>query len=202
MSLSKLLSTKIILASKSPRRKQLLEQMGFNVQIETIDVEENFPNDLDIDEVAEYLAIKKCEGYNKVIEDNTILVTSDTIVVIDNIILGKPQNAEQAKDYLRMLSSNTHKVITACCLKTSKQIKHFSQQSIVKFKQLSEDEIEYYVNKFAPFDKAGAYGIQEWIGTIGIEFIQGDYYNIVGFPCNKFFETVKEITASTNNPQT
>ena len=193
MSLSKLLSTKIILASKSPRRKQLLEQMGFNVQIETVDVEENFPNNLDIDEVAEYLAIKKCEGYSKVIEDNTILVTSDTIVVIDNIILGKPQNAEQAKDYLRMLSSKIHKVITACCLKTNKQIKHFSQQSIVKFKQLSEGEIEYYVNKFKPFDKAGAYGIQEWIGTIGIESIQGDYYNVVGFPCNKFFEVAKEI---------
>jgi septum formation protein len=193
MNLSDLLSTNIILASKSPRRKQLLEQMGFNVKVESIDIQETFPESVEIDDVAEYLAIKKSENYTKSIEDNTILVTSDTIVVVENTILGKPQNYEQAKEYLTLLSSKTHKVITGCCLRTKEKIKHFSQKSIVKFKALTEDEINYYIENFKPYDKAGAYGIQEWIGTIGIESIQGDYYNIVGFPCSKFFESVQEI---------
>jgi septum formation protein len=193
MNLSDLLSTNIILASKSPRRKQLLEQMGFNVKVEPIDIQETFPERVEIDDVAEYLAIKKSENYTKSIEDNTILVTSDTIVVVENTILGKPQNYEQAKEYLTLLSSKTHKVITGCCLRTKEKIKHFSQKSIVKFKALTEDEINYYIENFKPYDKAGAYGIQEWIGTIGIESIQGDYYNIVGFPCSKFFESVQEI---------
>lgn len=193
MHLSNLLSTDIILASKSPRRKQLLEQMGFKVRVESIDVEETFPENIEIDDVAEYLAIKKSESYTKSIEDNTILVTSDTIVVVENTILGKPQNYEQAKEYLTLLSSKTHKVITGCCLRTKEKIKHFSQKSIVKFKVLTEDEINYYIENFKPYDKAGAYGIQEWIGTIGIESIEGDYYNIVGFPCSKFFESVQEI---------
>jgi len=193
MHLSNLLSTNIILASKSPRRKQLLEQMGFKVRVESIDVEETFPENIEIDYVAEYLAIKKSESYTKSIEENTILVTSDTIVVVENTILGKPQNYEQAKEYLTLLSSKTHKVITGCCLRTKEKIKHFSQKSIVKFKALTEDEINYYIENFKPYDKAGAYGIQEWIGTIGIESIQGDYYNIVGFPCSKFFESVQEI---------
>ena len=193
MHLSNLLSTNIILASKSPRRKQLLEQMGFKVRVESIDVEETFPENIEIDYVAEYLAIKKSESYTKSIEENTILVTSDTIVVVENTILGKPQNYEQAKEYLTLLSSKTHKVITGCCLRTKEKIKHFSQKSIVKFKALTEDEINYYIENFKPYDKAGAYGIQEWIGTIGIESIEGDYYNIVGFPCSKFFESVQEI---------
>ena len=193
MNLSDLLSTKIILASKSPRRKQLLEQMGFEVAVEPIDIEESFPDNIEIDDVAEYLAVKKSESYNGIIVDNSILVTSDTIVVVDNLILGKPQNEDEAKEYLKLLSSKTHKVITGCCLKTNKKIKHFSQTSFVKFKHLSEEEIEYYIRLFKPFDKAGAYGIQEWIGIIGIEYLQGDYYNVVGFPCNKFFEIVKEI---------
>lgn len=193
MHLSNLLSTNIILASKSPRRKQLLEQMGFKVRVESIDVEETFPENIEIDYVAEYLAIKKSESYTKSIEDNTILVTSDTIVVVENTILGKPQNYEQAKEYLTLLSSKTHKVITGCCLRTKEKNKHFSQKSIVKFKALTEDEINYYIENFKPYDKAGAYGIQEWIGTIGIESIEGDYYNIVGFPCSKFFESVQEI---------
>ena len=194
MSLSNLLSTKIVLASKSPRRKQLLEQMGFEVIVDAIDIEELFPEDLDIECVAEYLAIKKSENYIKEIEDNSILVTADTIVVVDGVILGKPKNEQEAKDFLRLLSYKSHKVITGCCLRNNKNIsRHFSQETIVKFKELKEEEIDYYVNKFKPFDKAGAYGIQEWIGTVGIEDIQGDYYNVVGFPCNQFFKLAKEI---------
>ena len=170
MSLSDLLSTKIILASKSPRRKQLLEQMGFEVVVDSVDIEETFPPNLDVEDVAEYLAIKKSKNYKKDVAEKSILVTSDTVVVVDNIILGKPKNVQEAKEFLRLLSSKTHKVITGCCLKThNNKIKYFS-------------------------DKAGAYGIQEWIGAIGIENIQGDYYNVVGFPCYKFFELAKEIT--------
>lgn len=195
MSLSDLLSTKIILASKSPRRKQLLEQMGFEVVVDSVDIEETFPPNLDIEDVAEYLAIKKSKNYKKDVAEKSILVTSDTIVVVDNIILGKPKNVQEAKEFLRLLSSKTHKVITGCCLKThNNKIKYFSEQTVVKFKELTEEEIDFYVNKYKPFDKAGAYGIQEWIGAIGIENIQGDYYNVVGFPCYKFFELAKEIT--------
>lgn len=194
MDLSKLLSTKIILASKSPRRKQLIQQMGFtNVVIEPIDVEESFPKNIEISKVAEYLAVKKSEHYTNPIGENTLLVTSDTVVIVDDVILGKPKDETQAKEFLRLLSNKTHRVITACCLKTNKNITHFSQESIVKFKALSEEEIDFYVSKYLPFDKAGAYGIQEWIGTIGIESIQGDYYNIVGFPCSKFFDFAKQI---------
>lgn len=195
MSLSDLLSTKIILASKSPRRKQLLEQMGFEVVVDSVDIEETFPLNLDVEDVAEYLAIKKSKNYKKDVAEKSILVTSDTVVVVDNIILGKPKNVQEAKEFLRLLSSKTHKVITGCCLKThNNKIKYFSEQTVVKFKELTEEEIDFYVNKYKPFDKAGAYGIQEWIGAIGIENIQGDYYNVVGFPCYKFFELAKEIT--------
>lgn len=195
MSLSDLLSTKIILASKSPRRKQLLEQMGFEVVVDSVDIEETFPPNLDVEDVAEYLAIKKSKNYKKDVAEKSILVTSDTVVVVDNIILGKPKNVQEAKEFLRLLSSKTHKVITGCCLKThNNKIKYFSEQTVVKFKELTEEEIDFYVSKYKPFDKAGAYGIQEWIGAIGIENIQGDYYNVVGFPCYKFFELAKEIT--------
>lgn len=195
MSLSDLLSTKIILASKSPRRKQLLEQMGFEVVVDSVDIEETFPPNLDVEDVAEYLAIKKSKNYKKDVAEKSILVTSDTVVVVDNIILGKPKNVQEAKEFLRLLSSKTHKVITGCCLKThNNKIKYFSEQTVVKFKELTEEEIDFYVNKYKPFDKAGAYGIQEWIGAIGIENIQGDYYNVVGFSCYKFFELAKEIT--------
>lgn len=195
MSLSDLLSTKIILASKSPRRKQLLEQMGFEVVVDSVDIEETFPPNLDVEDVAEYLAIKKSKNYKKDVAEKSILVTSDTVVVVDNIILGKPKNVQEAKEFLRLLSSRTHKVITGCCLKThNNKIKYFSEQTVVKFKELTEEEIDFYVNKYKPFDKAGAYGIQEWVGAIGIENIQGDYYNVVGFPCYKFFELAKEIT--------
>lgn len=194
MSLSDLLSTKIILASKSPRRKQLLEQMGFEVVVDSVDIEETFPPNLDVEDVAEYLAIKKSKNYKKDVAEKSILVTSDTVVVVDNIILGKPKNVQEAKEFLRLLSSKTHKVITGCCLKThNNKIKYFSEQTVVKFKELTEEEIDFYVNKYKPFDKAGAYGIQEWIGAIGIENIQGDYYNVVGFPCNRFFKLAKEI---------
>lgn len=195
MSLSDLLSTKIILASKSPRRKQLLEQMGFEVVVDSVDIEETFPPNLDVEDVAEYLAIKKSKNYKKDVAEKSILVTSDTVVVVDNMILGKPKNVQEAKEFLRLLSSRTHEVITGCCLKThNNKIKYFSEQTVVKFKELTEEEIDFYVNKYKPFDKAGAYGIQEWIGAIGIENIQGDYYNVVGFPCYKFFELAKEIT--------
>lgn len=195
MSLSDLLSTKIILASKSPRRKQLLEQMGFEVVVDSVDIEETFPPNLDVEDVAEYLAIKKSKNYKKDVAEKSILVTSDTVVVVDNIILGKPKNVQEAKEFLRLLSSRTHKVTTGCCLKThNNKIKYFSEQTVVKFKELTKEEIDFYVNKYKPFDKAGAYGIQEWIGAIGIENIQGDYYNVVGFPCYKFFELAKEIT--------
>ena len=194
MSLSDLLSTKIILASKSPRRKQLLEQMGFEVVVDSVDIEETFPPNLDVEDVAEYLAIKKSKNYKKDVAEKSILVTSDTVVVVDNIILGKPKNVQEAKEFLRLLSSKTHKVITGCCLKThNNKIKYFSEQTVVKFKELTEEEIDFYVNKYKPFDKAGAYGIQEWIGFIGVRNISGSYFNVVGLPIQRLYTELKKI---------
>ena len=141
----------------------------------------------------ESLSYQKAHDVFKDNQDD-VVIGADTIVVVDGVILGKPKNEQEAKDFLRLLSYKSHKVITGCCLRNNKNIsRHFSQETIVKFKELTEEEIDYYVNKFKPFDKAGAYGIQEWIGTVGIEDIQGDYYNVVGFPCNRFFELAKEI---------
>lgn len=193
MGLSKVLSAHIILASKSPRRLQLLRQMGFEVETVEIDVEEITDEDLEDYKKAEQLSIIKNKAYTKEIPAGSVLVTADTLVFCDGKALGKPQNAEQAEQYLKLLSGKSHKVITACTLRSAKSEKTFHETAKVYFKHLSEEEIHYYIEHYQPFDKAGAYGIQEWIGLVGIEKIDGDFYTIMGLPCQRLFAVLSEI---------
>lgn len=193
MHLSDLLSVKIILASQSPRRLQLLKQMGFEVVTTKIEVEEKAEEGLQDFELAEHLAKTKNHAYALPIESGSVLVTADTLVFVNGQALGKPRNKEQAMHYLEMLSGREHRVITACTLRSRHQETTFHSVAKVYFRTLTLEEMNYYIDCFQPFDKAGSYGIQEWIGLIGIEKIEGDYYTIMGLPCNKLFSTLGQM---------
>ena len=182
---------KILLGSNSPRRKELLKKMDIPFKAVTIKADESYPEILPPSEVPEYLALKKSLAYQD-LKKNELLITADTIVSLKGMILGKPKNKTQAKKMLRMLSGRKHQVITGVCLRSSKDILTFSDISEVHFKDLTAAEIKYYVEKYKPFDKAGAYGIQEWIGLTGIEKIKGSFYNIMGLPTAKLMKYLKE----------
>lgn len=171
----------IILASKSPRRRQLLQELGLEFEVVTKDVDESYPSHLQREAVAEYIAQKKAQPF-AALQPGELVITSDTIVCVDDQVLGKPQNRDEAIDMLQLLSGRSHTVISGVCLKTATKEKVFSESTKVFFKELSLAEIEYYVDHYQPFDKAGSYGIQEWIGYIGVEKIEGDYFNVVGLP--------------------
>lgn len=192
--LSNILDYKILLASKSPRRLELIKQMGFEVETCPIDVDEDYPLDLDYRIIPEYLAEKKAKGFDySLLNDNEILLTADTMVFIDGHSISKPENRNQAIDYLTSLSENKHLVITGVCLKTNKKEISFSASTTVYFKKLELWEKEYYVDNYKPYDKAGGYAIQQWIGCIGIEKIEGSYYNVVGLPTFEVFNHIKKI---------
>lgn len=192
--LSNILDYKILLASKSPRRLELIKQMGFEVETFPIDVDEDYPLDLDYRIIPEYLAEKKAKGFNySLLNDNEILLTADTMVFIDGHSISKPENRNQAIDFLTSLSENKHLVITGVCLKTNKKEISFSVSTTVYFKKLELWEKEYYVDNYKPYDKAGGYAIQQWIGRIGIEKIEGSYYNVVGLPTFEVFNHIKKI---------
>lgn len=192
--LSNILDYKILLASKSPRRLELIKQMGFEVETFPIDVDEDYPLDLDYRIIPEYLAEKKAKGFNySLLNDNEILLTADTMVFIDGHSISKPENRNQAIDFLTSLSENKHLVITGVCLKTNKKEISFSASTTVNFKKLELWEKEYYVDNYKPYDKAGGYAIQQWIGCIGIEKIEGSYYNVVGLPTFEVFNHIKKI---------
>lgn len=185
---------KIILASNSPRRKELLS--GLDIVYETRvlpDVDESYSNTLPLEGVPDYLAKKKASAYLQQLNDEELLITSDTVVLLDNIILGKPANEEEAALMLRTLSGKTHKVITAVCLTSIEKQVCFSDTSLVTFGQLTDSEISYYVSKYKPFDKAGAYGVQEWIGYVAVERIEGSYYNVMGMPVFRLYKKLKEF---------
>lgn len=197
VNLNEIFQYKIILASKSPRRLQLIKQMGFEVGVRTINVEEVYPKEIPYNNIAEYLAKKKAEGFNiSNIKEKEILLTADTIVFINNKPIGKPKDREEAISFLQSLSEKEHKVITGCCLKTKYKTSTFSVCTNVFFKKISQEEIEYYIDKYQPYDKAGAYGIQEWIGSIGIEKIEGCFYNVMGLPTTELFKQIKEIISN------
>lgn len=183
---------KIILASQSPRRQELLTQTGISFTVETRPVEEVFPNNLQREEISEYLAKLKADAFTDVQSDEIIL-TADTIVWAENKALGKPKNAEEAKNMLQSLSGKSHEVISSVYLKSKDFCHVFSDITQVFFRELSSKEIDYYINKYQPFDKAGAYGIQEWIGAVGIEKIVGSYNNVVGLPSEKLFSEFKKL---------
>lgn len=177
----------LILASKSPRRQELLRQAGFEFSVQTKETNEEYPDDMAAVSVARYLAEKKAAAFLHEVDENTILLTSDTTVVVDEQVLGKPQNASEATDMLRMLSGRSHRVMSAASLLHQKNIISFEDSTEVFFRTLRESEISYYIENFEPYDKAGGYGIQEWIGMIGIEKIIGSYYTVMGLPIQKVY---------------
>jgi septum formation protein len=181
----------VILGSASPRRKELLSDIGIEFSIQTTDKEEEYPSTLKEERIAEFLAQQKSEFLSDNQKNTDLLITADTIVSYESEVLNKPQNKEQAFNILNKLSGNTHKVITGVCIKSIKKEVIFSVITMVTFRKLNHEEIEYYINNFNPFDKAGAYGIQDWIGKIGIQRIDGSYSNVVGLPTKELYEQLE-----------
>lgn len=178
----------IILASNSPRRKQLLSGLGFDFDVKVLPfINEDYPDSLPAEDIAEYIARKKADAYRRVMLADNLIITADTVVVVDDQALGKPVDAADAHRMLRLLSGRTHQVVTGVCLTTFEQQRHFSVSTDVTFKQLSDEEISYYIENYHPFDKAGAYGIQEWIGYIGVTGLNGSYFNVMGLPVQRIF---------------
>ena len=186
---------KIILASNSPRRKELLAGLDVQFEVRIIPgIDESYPDTLPTMEIAEYIAQKKAKAYRETMADDELIITADTIVVLDDKVLGKPKDAEEARCMLHALSGKTHQVVTGVVLTTKELQKHFSVVSNVTFKTLSDNEIDYYVDTYKPMDKAGAYGIQEWIGYVGVTRLEGSYFNVMGLPVQRIYEAMKEFS--------
>lgn len=183
---------KIILGSKSPRRQQLIHELGFEVEVRIKEFDEIYPDDLEIFKVPEFLAKLKSEPLTPSLQPGELLVTSDTVVLFDYKILGKPKDEEDAFQMIRELSENKHTVVSGVCLTTKEKQISFSTETDVFFSELTDEEIRYYIERFKPFDKAGSYGIQEWIGYIGIDHIHGCYYNVMGLPLHDLYQTIKK----------
>lgn len=179
----------IILASNSPRRKELLAGLGIDYKVRVVDdVDESFPKDeLSPDEVPLYLASKKAQANCAIMEDNDLIITADTVVISDKEVLGKPSDKEEATKMLLKLSGRTHHVVTGVCLTSKDQQRRFKVSTDVTFKKLTTEEIDYYINTYHPYDKAGAYGIQEWIGYIGVTELSGSYFNVMGLPIQRIY---------------
>lgn len=179
----------LILASRSPRRQMLLQGLDLDFQVIAKNFKEDYPKNMKAEEVPEYLSRKKAEAYANYLEkEKNIILTADTIVVLDDEIIHKPKNESEAIQMLQKLSGQEHTVITGVCLTSAKKQKSFSSKSKVHFRNISNEDIEYYVNKYQPYDKAGAYGIQEWIGYIAINHIEGSFYNVMGLPTQQLYE--------------
>lgn len=180
----------IVLGSNSPRRRELLNDMGVKFRVEAIKgIDETYPDSLPVEEIPVYLARIKAEGH--ALQPNELLITADTIVVLDESVLGKPISEVDAHRMLRALSGRAHRVISGVCVTTENRTESFADTSIVHFAELTDDEIDYYIKHYRPLDKAGAYGIQEWIGNIGISGINGDFYNVMGLPTRKLYQLLK-----------
>ncbi len=183
----------IILASKSPRRKELLE--GLNIPFEVVihEVDEVFPDGLPMEEIPVYLAKLKAEPFLEEIKNNSLIITADTIVWIDGVVLGKPNDYEHATVMLRQLSGKKHVVVTGVCLTSKDKQVSFSASTDVYFKNLTDSEIDYYLKNYHPYDKAGSYGVQEWIGYIAIDKIEGSYFNVMGLPVQRLYEELSRF---------
>ncbi len=187
--LKDLLQKKIILASGSPRRQFLLKDLGLNIEIKTKDIEEVFPDDLKGKEIAIFLAELKANAFDITeIPEDSVLVAADTIVCLDDEVLQKPKGFEDAQRILKRLSGKKHEVISGVCIRSKTKMKSFYASTKVYFKELSQEEIDHYIQTYQPYDKAGAYGIQEWIGYVAIEKIEGSFYNVMGLPIQKLYE--------------
>lgn len=186
--LNNLKDYQLILASQSPRRHQMLKELGLDFKIQTKDVEEIYPDHLKGEEIPVYLAKLKAEAFVLDLNEKELVITADTIVCVDDMVLGKPKDREEAVNMLKTLSGRSHQVISGVCLKSKEKEASFSTTTHVHFKELSLDEIDYYIDHYKPFDKAGAYGIQEWIGFVGIDGIEGSYFNVVGLPIQRLYQ--------------
>ena len=184
---AQLKSINLILASNSPRRQELLKSLGLPFEIRLKDIDEQYPKDLVHSAISDYLARLKSLAFENELNDRDLLITSDTIVWHENTALGKPKSKDDAFQMLQKMSNKTHEVITSVCLKSLKKELIFNATTKVTFKALSDKEIDFYINNYYPMDKAGAYGIQDWIGQIGITKIEGSYYNVMGFPIDKIY---------------
>lgn len=185
---------KIILASNSPRRKELLAGLDVDFEVRVIqDIDESFPTSLPTKDIAEFISRKKAAVYQERMADNELVITADTIVVLDSEVMGKPHDEADALRMLHKLSGRTHQVITGVTLTTTTRQQSFSVETDVTFKKLSDEEIDYYVQRYKPFDKAGAYGIQEWIGHIGVTGLQGSYFNVMGLPVQRIYEALRQF---------
>lgn len=183
---------RIILASNSPRRKELLASLGIPFEVRVLDdIDESYPKDLPTEEIASYISVKKAQAYQRTTADDELIITADTIVVLGNQVMGKPHDAAEARHMLRELSGKTHQVITGVCMTTKDRQTRMSVETDVTFKRLTDEEINYYVDNYRPFDKAGAYGIQEWIGYIGVTSMNGSYFNVMGLPVQRIYEELK-----------
>lgn len=190
----KLKGRRVLLASKSPRRRQLLEGVGIDFEIaEGRDAEEVFPDNMPLGEVAEYLSGLKSDAYFDTLGSGDVLITADTVVIAGGRILGKPADRQEAQAMLRLLSGAEHEVVTGVTLRSREQRRSFSCVSRVMFREISSEEIDYYIDHYAPYDKAGAYGIQEWIGYVAISGIEGSFYNVMGLPVQMLYVELEKF---------
>ena len=185
---------KLILASNSPRRRELLAGLGLPFEVYVLEgIDESYPDDLPVSEVALYIAGKKADAYRETLAADELVITADTVVIVDNEILGKPVDEADAVRMLRAISGRTHQVTTGVCLLTRETDHRFAVTTDVTFKPLTDEEIHYYIDHYRPFDKAGAYGIQEWIGYIGVTGLRGSYYNVMGLPVQRIYEAIQKL---------
>lgn len=185
---------KVILASNSPRRKELLSGLGIDYEVRTLpDVDESYPESLQGADIPLYISKEKADAYRALLQPGELMITADTIVWLDGRVLGKPKDREDALQMLRDMSGRTHEVFTGVCITTTDWQRSFAAQTEVRFAQLTEEEITYYVDCYQPMDKAGSYGVQEWIGFIGVENISGSYFNIMGLPVQRLYRELKAI---------
>ena len=184
----------IILASNSPRRKELLRglDIAFDVRVQP-DIAEDYPADTAPADVAAYISREKANAYKDTIAENELIITADTVVIVGNEILGKPHDGAEAKEMLHKISGRKHQVVTGVCLTTTEKQHCFSVSTDVTFKNLKEEEIDYYIETYSPLDKAGAYGIQEWIGYIGVTALEGSYFNVMGLPVQRIWEELNRF---------
>ena len=186
---------KIILASNSPRRRELLAGLDVEFEVRVLPgIDESYPATLPVMEIAEYIASKKAAAYRQQMAGNELVITADTVVIVDDEVLGKPADAADAKVMLKKLGGRSHQVVTGVCLTTLHQSVRFSVTTDVTFGQLADEEIDYYIKKYQPFDKAGAYGIQEWIGYIGCTGLRGSYFNVMGLPVQRIYTELQKFT--------
>ena len=183
---------KVILASNSPRRKELLGGLGIPYEVKTMpDIDESFPEGLGCEEIPVYIARTKADAYRSVMQEDELIITADTIVWLDGVVMGKPKDETEACNMLRQLAGHTHQVVPGVCITTQRKQVSFATVTDVTFAPLTEEEIAYYVTRYKPMDKAGAYGIQEWIGFVGVQNITGSYFNVVGLPIQRLYTELK-----------